>query len=106
MNKSVQRTVEILSYIAEQADQNGIGISQVSNTFGIPKSSASDILYSLYELGYLEFQNEQLKTFKLGNRAIRFGVMAVGQFGLPRMARPELESLSADLGYTVMLGVR
>ena len=106
MNKSVQRTIEILNFVAENPSTTGIGISRISNEFGIPKSSAFDILYSLYELGFLEYQNEDLKTFKLGNRAIRFGIMAVGQYGLTRMARPELESLNADLGYTVMLGVR
>ena len=106
MNKSVQRTIEILNYIAEDSGQNGVGISQISHMFGIPKSSASDVLYSLLELGFLTYRNEEMKTFELGNRAIRFGVMAVGQFGLTRMARPELEALNADLGFTVMLGIR
>ena len=106
MNKSVQRTIEILTYIAEDANRNGVGISQISHVFQIPKSSASDVLYSLLKLGFLEYRNEELKTFQLGNRAIRFGMMAVGQFGLTRMARPELEALNADMGFTVMLGIR
>lgn len=105
MNKSVQRTIEILNFFANHSGEE-IGISRIAREFEIPKSSASDVLYSLLELGFLQFENKSMKSFCLGNGAIRFGLSALGQFDLLRTSRPELEQLHNQTGFTTLLGVR
>lgn len=105
VNKSVERTVGILKFFADHPGEE-IGISRISREFDIPKSSASDVLYSLLELGFLQFENRSMKTFCLGNGAIRFSLTALGQFDLLRCARPELERLHQRTGFTVLMGVR
>jgi len=101
----VERTIEILDYFATHREE-GIGISRISRELGIPKSSLSDILHSLLDLGYLQYDNVQLKTFRLGNGAIRFGLSTLRQYDFLEIARPELEQLHRDCGFTVFAGVQ
>lgn len=105
MNKTVERTVVILDYFSRKKDDGGIGISQLSRDLGIPKSSISDILYSLLSLGYLSYDNEQLKTFRLGNNALKFGLSALRQYDFLEIARPHLKQLHTECGFTVFTGI-
>ena len=105
MNKTVERTIEILDYFSNRKEDGGIGISQLSRDLSIPKSSISDILYSLLALGYLQYDNAQIKTFRLGNSAIRFGLSALKKYDFLEIARPQLEQLHRECGFTVFTGV-
>lgn len=105
MNKTVERTIEILNYFSSPKDVGGIGISRIARELGVSKSSISDILYSLLDLGYLQYDNEQMKTFRLGNGAIRFGLSTLRQYDFPEIARPELSVLHRECGFTVYAGV-
>ncbi len=106
MNKTVERTVQILEYLARASKNGGVGISAVSREFDIPKSSVSDILYSLLELGFIEYENEMMKTFKLGEGAVRFGLGALEQYDLKNIIHPELIKLHKQTGYTAFAGIR
>lgn len=105
MNKTVERTIQILNYFSSGLGEGGIGISQLSRDLNIPKSSISDILYSLLALGYLQYDNERMKTFRLGNGAVKFGLCALRQYDFLEMARPAMEQLHRDCGFTVYAGV-
>ena len=78
---------------------------EVSQILELPKSSTFELLYTLLEKGMLEFDNKDLKTFKLSLKVFEIGMTVLEDAELPRIARPILESLSSQIGETVFLAV-
>ncbi|MBQ8508724.1 MAG: IclR family transcriptional regulator [Clostridia bacterium] len=103
MNKSIARAGQILDFFAETG--RPAGISEIARLLDIPKSSASDCLYSLAEAGYLRIDDPARKTFALGQASARLGYAAMREYGVVRLARPELEKLCRKFGQTVFLAV-
>lgn len=103
MNNSALRTIEILEGLANS--KKSMGITELSRELGIPKSSVFDIIYALLKKGFVEIDNEELRTFKLGLRAFQIGFAYINKIGLYQVARPILESLKNETGETVYLAV-
>ncbi len=70
-----------------------------------PKSSTYELIHTLLGKGILEFDNEDLKTFRLGIKVFELGMSVLEKTDLPKMARPYLEELSAKTDETVFLAV-
>jgi len=103
LNKSAARTADILSLISTA--KKPLTISEISRTLDIPKSSTSEILYTLVEKSFLEIDNMDLKTFKLGLKIFEIGSSFLGKTDLHKLARPFLEDLMNVSGETVFLGM-
>jgi Transcriptional regulator len=80
-------------------------ITDISHALDMPKSSTFELLYTLVEEGFLEIDNDVLKTFRLGMKAFEVGVAFVARTDLHRAARPLIEELMAKSGETVFLAV-
>lgn len=80
MNNSALRTILILEYVANS--KKPPGISELSRELDIPKSSVFDIVHILLEKGFLENDNEELKTFKIGLRVFQIGSVYINNTGL------------------------
>lgn len=70
-----------------------------------PKSSTYELIHTLLGKEILEFDNEDLKTFRLGIKVFEIGMSVLEKTDLPKIARPYLEDLSADTDETVFLAV-
>jgi DNA-binding IclR family transcriptional regulator len=70
-----------------------------------PKSSTYELIHTLLGKGILEFDNEDLKTFRLGIKVFELGMSVLEKTDLPKIARPYLEELSAKTDETVFLAV-
>lgn len=103
LNKSASRAADILSLIS--AVKKSLTISEISHTLDIPKSSTSEILYTLVEKSFLEIDNIELKTFKLGIKIFEIGSSFLGKTNLHKLARPFLEELMNVSGETIFLGM-
>lgn len=55
--RSIKRTLEVLEYF--DGDHPAVSVSEISRALGYPQSSASILLKSLMELGYLRYDREQ-----------------------------------------------
>ncbi len=102
-NKSTARTADILMMFA--ASEKPLTITEISRAMNMPKSSAFEILYTLEEKGFLEIENDQLKTFKLGVKIFEVGAAFLSKTGLHGVARPFIEKLMIQCGETVFLAV-
>lgn len=102
-NKSASRTVDLLSLLAKH--QKPMTLTEFSTLLKIPKSSTFEIVYTLVEKGFLEVDDEQLKTFKIGLKLFEVGVSFLNNTDLHQISRPLLDSLMARTGDTVFLAV-
>ncbi|MEN6412321.1 MAG: IclR family transcriptional regulator [Veillonellales bacterium] len=103
LNKSAARSVEILNLLAKS--KKPLTQLEVSQMLDLPKSSTYELLYTLLDKGMLEFDNEDLKTFKLSLKLFELGMTVLEKADLTTMARPILEDLSSKMGETVFLAV-
>lgn len=103
LNNSALRTVEILECLANS--KKPMRISELSRVLSIPKSSIFDIVHILLEKGFLEKDNEELKTFKLGLRIFQIGSAYINKIDLYKIAHPMLERLKNETNETVYLAV-
>ena len=104
MNKAAIKTLEILEYLSA-LPQGGAGISEISRALDLPKSSVSEILYTLLYKDYVQYDNEPMKTFRLGLKAAQLGFSVIGRMDVLKAAHPMLEQLHTETGYTVLLTV-
>lgn len=102
-NKTAARVVDILLLIAKS--EKPLTITEVSNSLGIPKSSTFNLLYTLVDKRFLEIENENLKTFKLGLKLFEAGSSYLAKKELTNVAIPLLESLLNEVKDTVFLAV-
>lgn len=72
INRTVQRSVEILTYIA--AHPAGVSIDELCGQFSIPKTSAYDILVTLVQADMLSIRPGTRQLYQTGITAYRIGM--------------------------------
>ena len=87
----------IVAFDGEHADMT---LAQVAARTGYSRATARRFLYTLVELGYMRTDG---KTFSLTPQVLRLGTAYLSGLGLPQIAQPHLERLSAK-SLTVTLG--
>lgn len=103
INKSASRAIDILLLLANsKVPLNQLNISE---ELGIPKSSTFDLIYTLMQKGVVEYDNEQLKTFKLSMKMFEMGSTVLQGADLYKISKPLLEQLSEEIKETVFLGI-
>jgi DNA-binding IclR family transcriptional regulator len=102
-NKSASRVVDILDFIA--CERRPVTITEISSTLKIPKSSAFNLLHTLTAKRYLEIDDQNLKTFRLGFKLFQTGVSYLQNTRLHQIAHPMLKELMEESGETVFLAV-
>lgn len=103
INKSAARVVDILELLAN--NEEPLGITEISNSLNIPKSSTFDIVYTLVEKSFLEIADERLRTFKLGLKIFTIGATFLRKGNLIQIVRPYLERVMQETQDTVFLAV-
>ena len=102
-NKSASRTVDILEFVA--ARKAPVSMADICKELGFPKSSTFELIYTLIDKGFLQFADENLKTFKLGLKLYQTGMAFLSNSNLHNEARPVIENLALVSGHTVLLAV-
>lgn len=64
--KSLHKALEILNCFV---GKDSLGVTEISERFGLCKSNVHNILYTFRQMGYLE-QNEATGKYRLGNADI------------------------------------
>lgn len=99
--QSVASALDLLDCFAEDEE---LGVIDVSRRLGVAKSTAHRLLSTLVSRGLVE-QNLQTGKYRLGLHLYELGQLAVTRFDLRRGARPLLEELREVTGWTVQLSV-
>jgi len=70
-NGSVLRIIKILELISKH--EHGITLGEIYRTLGIPKTTAYDILQTLYELDAVYYKDPRFKNYVIGSRLFAIG---------------------------------
>lgn len=99
---SVKKAFQILKLISDT--DGGIGISELSKSLGIGKSTVHGITVALEELGTL-IRDPVTKRYTLGFTLLELGRSAHSQIDLKDVTRPVMEDLMERTRESVFVGV-
>jgi len=89
--------------VENQAD--GLTFTALNEGSNIPQGSAHRIVKELVSLRVLDY-DPKLKTYRGGLMLASLGAQGLSQYNLRKAARASLETLHAELGHVVTLGIR
>lgn len=102
-NRTIKRTLDTLQLLKDRQDP--LTITQISSSLGIPRSSAFDIVSTLYEEGYIELGDNAQKTYVLGLKTFEIGAAYLQNNDLLPTTRPYLEKLMRMSQATAFLAI-
>lgn len=88
--------------VAFDEEHRGMTLAQVAQRTGYSRATARRFLHTLVELGYMRTDG---KSFSLTPQVLRLGTAYLSGLGLPQVAQPHLERLSAELGESTSAAV-
>lgn len=98
----VERSLSILSYLAEHAGVHGV--RQISRSLNIAPSTTHRILDTLTSLGYARSRDNS-GQYEIGPRAVQLGASAMRSFDLTSVAPRTLLALSQETGEATFLAI-
>lgn len=100
--QSVQRAIDLLMYVGESG--RAVGVTEVAQRLGLPKTTAHRLLKTLTYRHMLEHAEDG--RYRPGLGMLLLSPPALGASALTRAADPLLSTLAAALGETFFLVVR
>ncbi|GGB31897.1 helix-turn-helix domain-containing protein [Virgibacillus dakarensis] len=100
--QSVDRAIYILEKLKE--NPNGLGITELSVTLGVSKSTVHRLLMSLFKAGFVK-QDPLTDKYQLGLKCLELGDVVSENLDVRKNASPLLNELSFKTGETVHLVV-
>lgn len=101
-NRTVKRALDVLQLLKDE--NKSMTTTQISIALDMPRSSTFDILYTLLQEGYIEYDNKALKTYVLGLKVFEVGVAYLNTDFAP-IVRPFLEKIMAESRSTAFLAI-
>lgn len=98
----LEKAFEVLEFMS-QAEKE-LGISEISQSLDIPKTTVFRIMTTMQKWGYAEKIAEQDK-YRLGKKLIRMGQQAASDVDIKEIAMPYLEALAKKTGESANLGI-
>jgi DNA-binding IclR family transcriptional regulator len=82
-----------------------LGLSEVAQRIGVPRSSAFRLVYTLESLGFVE-RSADGKGLRLGSRVLSLGYAYLSSMGIAEAAREPMEELRSRTGLSAHLAIR
>ncbi|QKJ86915.1 helix-turn-helix domain-containing protein [Paramixta manurensis] len=101
MNKTIERTVRILEFIAKSREP--VTMAEVRNALDLPKSSASDIFNSLLDLAILRLDDSGYATLTAGARFYDISAGFIAKNDLISVSNEVCVGLAKETGKLVCL---
>lgn len=99
--KSLQKALEILNYSTERPI---LGVTEISEHFGLYKSTVHNILSTLKALEYLE-QDDTSGKYRLGMQIFNLSKALGDTYSITKIAMPYMQELANLTGESVYLAV-
>lgn len=96
------KVLEITAFIGQNT--KGVTLQEVTRAMGQHRSNVYRYLRTLVECGWLEVDSETYR-YRIGRKPLQVAGASLGQLELRTIARPFLEDLAAETGFTVHLAV-
>lgn len=103
MNRTTQRTMEILKYIGD--NPQGVYLHNIVSDMDIPKSSAYVILQTLIQMKYVTPQQGNTNRYNIGVECFALGMKYISEMNLTREAALYLAPLAEKYGKTGFVGL-
>ncbi|SHI77871.1 IclR family transcriptional regulator [Propionispora hippei] len=103
VNKSAERALDVLVLLSKS--NTPLTLHEICSALEIPRSSGFELIQTLLYKGFLEFDDERLKTYRLGLSAFETGIGYLSNMGIPHLARPFLQEMNKLSGGTAFLGI-
>lgn len=103
LNRTTQRTVEILKLISRMPE--GATLEDLCQKLDMPKTSAYDIVTTLAELGMVNVTRGQKLCYTIGLVAYRIGINYTNNLDFLGTIEPRLKAFSKEVGKTVFFGI-
>ena len=101
--QALARASAIIDVIAVSGEE-GVGLSEISRTTGLNKTTAFNLIASLVTLRFLD-QDEHSRRYRLGLRNLALGRNVQERLHIPTLARPILAELCRKTNETVNRGL-
>lgn len=102
INRTVQRAVQLLSYIA--AHPEGVSLDELCEQFSLPKTSAYDILVTLVQEGMLSVKPGPKQLYQIGIFSYRIGMSYPDSNDTLKLISSELIELAKTSDRTAFFG--
>lgn len=102
MLQTLERAIAVVEALA--LEKNGCGVTKLSKTTNINKSTVFKILYTLSQKGYVERVPDS-EDYRLSVKVLQLGSAILEQMDLRSIAMPYLQQLSLATKETVHLGI-
>ena len=99
--KSLQKALEILNLFT---DKSVLGVTEISEHFGLYKSTVHNILSTLKAMEYLE-QDEDTGKYRLGIQIFNLSKAMADTYSITKIAMPYMQELSNQTGQRCYLAV-
>lgn len=99
--KSLQKALEILNCFV---DEPMLGVTEISDKFGLYKSNVHNILSTFKAMGYLE-QDEASGKYKLGVQAFNLGYALKDTFSIIKICLPFMQDMANRSKQRVYLAI-
>lgn len=99
--QSVIRTSMIIEILSSRGE---LGISEMSSSLGLEKSTVSRLVRTLKHLGYIR-QNPSNHKYSVSFKLLEIGINELERLDIVKFARPFLEDLAVKTRETISLGV-
>lgn len=100
---SVKKALDILKLFDDQRPE--LTLSEISELSGIGKSSMLRFLYTLYNEGFVAY-DETTKKYSLGIEMYRLGLSKFNSLDVRKIARRYLQKLSNEMNMICYVGIR
>jgi DNA-binding IclR family transcriptional regulator len=94
-DRGIKSDVTLFSIIEHIRDQNGAGVTEISDHVGVSKSSVHGHLTTMREYGFVVKRDD---TYHLGLEFFDYGQYVRNQFGVFRASQEAVDSLEEDTG--------
>lgn len=103
-NGAVKRILSILELVSN--NPQGLTLGEIHRKLGMPKSTAYDILQTLYAYDAVYYKNPDLKNYVIGSRMYAIGSVYTVNSSFVEMALPEMKNFSEKTGFTTQIAKR
>lgn len=102
LNRTVQRAIEMLSYIAARPE--GVSMDELCEHFELPRTSAYDILVTLVQTGMLSVKTGTRNLYQTGISAYRIGMSYPNASDELKLIGEALKELAHETQRTAFFG--